>query len=93
MNPADFEAEQIACLPPEAELVTFAKDQPQYRPLPVARLPGYRGVLISRWTLTPEERAAIAAGEDLYIQHLTFNNPLQPLLPTVGLPELCPMDT
>lgn len=92
MEPTAFDAEQVVLLPTTAEYVIYAKDQPQYRPLPVVRLTGRDGRLISRWTLTPEERARIAAGEDLYVQHLTFGHPLQPLLPTVGLPDLCPQD-
>lgn len=91
MEPTGFEQEQTAFLPPH-RLVTYAKDQPQYRPLPTVQLVGEEGRVISRWTLTPEERAAIAAGEDLYIEVLTFGRPLQPILPTVGLRDLCPLD-
>lgn len=92
MTPVELEWEQTAFLPPH-DLVTYAKDQPQYQPLPVARLQGKEGRLISRWSLTDEERQRIAAGEDLYIEVLTFGEPLQPLLPTVGLRDLCPMIT
>lgn len=35
----------------------------------------------SRWTLTEEERAAIAAGADILVAVLNFGQPLQPLLP------------
>lgn len=91
MEPIGFEIEQTSLLPPH-ELVTYAKDQPEYRPLPVARLKGREGRLISRWTFTPEERARIAAGEDLYLMVLTFGGPLQPFLPSIGLLELCPAD-
>ena len=92
MEPRTFDVEQALLLPPGTESHILAKDQPQYRPLPVALLPGMEGRMISRWTLTPEERAAIAAGEDLYLEQLTFGRPLQPILPTVGLRDLCPMD-
>ena len=91
MEPIGFEEDQTASLPPH-QILVLAKDQPQYRPLPVAVLDGPRGRTISRWTLTPEERAAVAAGEDIYLEQLTFRTPLQPILPTVGLRELCPMD-
>jgi len=92
MEPIGFEEEQTAFLPPH-QLVTYAKDQPEYRPLPVARLDGSAGRVISRWTLTAEEREAIAKGEDLYIEQLTFGQALQPILPTIGLREFCPADT
>lgn len=55
----------------------FAKDQPQYRPLPVHRTPD--GVLLSRWKLTDQEREAIAHGADLFLMNWTFNQPLQPV--------------
>lgn len=93
MEPRDLSAEDTANLP-DHDLVTYAKRQPSYRPLPVARLAGKEGRVVSRWTLTPEERARIATGEDLYLEVLTFGLPLQPLLPTVGLRnDICPQDT
>jgi hypothetical protein len=60
-----------------ASEVVFAKDQPQYNPLPVIRRPD--GVLLSRWKLTDEEREAIAAGADILLFNCTFNQPLQPV--------------
>lgn len=89
MEPVGFELEQTAFLPPH-DLVTYAEDQPAYQPLPVARLHGAEGRVISRWTLTDEERVRIAGGEDLYIELLTFGQPLQPILPTVGRRDFCP---
>jgi len=57
--------------------VIFAKDQPQYRPLPVHRTPD--GVLLSRWKLSDAERQAVAEGADIWLYVWTFNQPLQPL--------------
>jgi hypothetical protein len=94
MEPIGLEAEELALLPPHT-VVTFAKDQPEYRPLPAARLHGLDGRVVSRWTFTAEERAAIGRGEDLYLQQLTFGGKLgklQPILLTVGVPEFCPAD-
>ena len=34
----------------------------------------------TRWQLTDEERAAIAAGADLMLSVLTFRQPLQPVI-------------
>lgn len=77
----------------------LAKDQPQYQPLPLIQLEGSEGRCISRWRLTDDERAAIAAGADLFIEQLTFNPGLrdpnrlyQPILPVVGLRDFCPAD-
>lgn len=57
--------------------VIYAADQPEYIPLPV--LKSDNGVLLSRWRLTSEERAAIAGGADILLSSWTFNRPLQPV--------------
>jgi hypothetical protein len=71
----------------ESEEVIFAKDQPEYVPLrtlPYETYPGsgdYR--VMSRWTLTEEQRKAVADGADIYLTLLTFGRPLQPVLMAV----------
>jgi len=93
MEPRDFDADDRFFLPPH-EHVVLAKDQPQYLPLPIVRfLQDRQGRVISRWTLTDDERIAIAAGADLFIEQLTFNDDLQPILPTVGFRDFCPKDS
>ena len=62
--------------------VVYAKDQPQYKPLPVLRRDD--GVLLSRWKLTDEAPQAIANGADLFLFNWTFNQPLQPVAIEVG---------
>jgi hypothetical protein len=64
--------------------VTYAKDQPDYIPLPVLRTP--EGQVTSRWKFTDEERKAVADGADLFVSVLTFNHPLQPML--VGVAKM-----
>ncbi len=61
--------------------IVYAKDQPQYRPLPAIRNPA--GVVLTRWKLTDEEREAIQTGADILFLVHTYNAPLQPLLPSV----------
>ena len=63
--------------------VVLAKDQPQYTPLPVIIEHGLEGRMTSRWTFTDQERVKIMAGEDIFIQQLTFGHPFQPI--AVGL--------
>ena len=58
--------------------VVYAKDQPEYNPLPVIR--NRQGVVLSGWKLTDQEREAIAAGADILLSVWTFHQPLQPLL-------------
>lgn len=67
----------------EAEEVVFAKDQPEYIPLRTLvyeTYPGSKDIrVISRWTLTPEQRQAVLDGADIYLTCLTFGRPLQPV--------------
>jgi hypothetical protein len=64
----------------ESEELIYAKDQPQYTPLPCLKShkPDGTGSILTRWTFTEEERKAIAAGADLFVRVLTYQQPLQP---------------
>lgn len=65
--------------------VTYAEDQEAYQPITVAVRPYADCVgLITRWKPTDAERAAIARGEDLYIEQLSFNNRMTPLTVRCG---------
>ena len=64
--------------------VTYAKDQPEYSPLPVFRT---EKAVLSRWTLTEEERRHIASGGDLFICMINFGGPLLPILPIAEDPD------
>lgn len=59
--------------------VTYAEEQPQYTPLRTLRSIGPEHRVISRWTLTDEQRKAVADGADLFLELLTFGDPLQPI--------------
>jgi hypothetical protein len=98
MVPKAIEEEDRLFLPPHDTFV-LAENQPQYTPLPIVQLRGPTGRVISRWILSDNERTAIAAGADIYLEQLTFNpgfhdrNRLfQPILPTVGLRDFSPED-
>lgn len=60
----------------------YAKDQPEYSPLPTLRAADGRA--ISRWRPSPEARIQVAAGADIYLTVHTFNQPLQPVMLTIG---------
>jgi len=64
---------------------TYAKNQPEYLPLPVRREED--GRVTSCWGLTWRERFKILLSGRFYISMLTFNAPLQPILPHVDLEE------
>lgn len=55
----------------------FAKDQPEYQPLPALVFDD--GRVLTEWSLSEEERAAIARGENLRLWIWTFGRPLQPI--------------
>lgn len=63
---------------PEHEVVIYAKDQPEYIPLPMWKGPD--GLRISRWKLTWRERMDIFLGGSLWLRVLTFDRPLQPVM-------------
>lgn len=67
--------------------VVFAKDQPEYIPLPAYKVPGDpKGAIVTKWKLSPEELNKVQETGEIYLSMLTFNQPLQPVLLTVDLP-------
>lgn len=67
------------------EPITYAKDQPEYIPLPALRqaisekptpqeLSGWHGAVISRWRPTTEELEKLMAGDDICLETWTFGN-------------------
>lgn len=61
--------------------IIFAKDQPEYIPLPALRLEN--GDVITCWHLSDEEIEKIKESKTLYLSVKTFNQPLQPIFLTV----------
>lgn len=57
--------------------ITYAKDQPEYIPLPALRFSD--GLVVTRWNLSWKERLHILFGGSVFLGLLTFNNPLQPI--------------
>ena len=66
--------------------VTYAKNQPEYLPLPVLR--SQHGTVTSRWHMTWRERLAALFTGDVYLTQLTFNTPLQPVRLQVAVPTV-----
>ena len=71
---------------PQWPETVFAKDQPEYRPLPAVQL--HDGTVITRWKLTLKERVWLLFNGTIWLQQLTFNTPLQPQLPQTREPEI-----
>lgn len=72
MKPIEFEGHNIV----------YAKDQKEYIPLPAFR--DKDGGVVTCWELTPEERLEIFNTGKLWLKTLTFNQPLQPICPSVS---------
>ena len=57
--------------------ITFAKDQPEYVPLPALKFQD--GLVVTRWSLSLAERIHLLLGGSVFLGLLTFNGPLQPI--------------
>ena len=62
----------------------FAKDQPEYLPLPAHRTKD--GEVISAWRLSLKERLILLFTGRMWLRVFTFNTRLQPLLLQVESP-------
>lgn len=56
--------------------VVYAKDQPQYIPLPAVDCDG---VVTTRWKLSWAERLSVFLSGSIWLQVLTHRRPLQPV--------------
>lgn len=65
--------------------VVYAKDQPEYLPLPAVKL--YDGTILTRWVLSEDEKRQVLEQGYIYLEVLTFNKPLQPLRLSAEVPD------
>ena len=68
----------------------YAKDQPEYEPLPVHKT--HEGIVTSCWKFTWRERLRVLWTGKVWCSTLTFNSPLQPQLLLATSP-FCKPDT
>jgi hypothetical protein len=80
MEPVDPRVDP-ALVPPGSKARVIAEHQDEYRDLPSIRTP--TGYVITRWSLSDEERAAILRGEDIYVTILS-HGAICPLFVTAG---------
>ncbi len=66
--------------------VVFAKDQPQYTPLPAIKFED--GLVVTRWKLSFWERLHVLFGGSVYLGLLTFKYPLQPIRMSTKVDEV-----
>jgi hypothetical protein len=74
----------------ESKEVIYAKHQPQYNPLRSLVSADHTRSVISRWTLTPEQRKAVADGADVILELATFGHPLTPIRVAVSDGNISP---
>lgn len=63
----------------QGQNLVIAEDQPEYQPLP-AHLDRTTGMVTTCWQLSDTEKAELLRTGRLYLQVLTFNQPLQPVM-------------
>lgn len=67
--------------------VVFGANQPEYIPLPAAV--NYKaGKVLTCWKLTPEEIKRVQETGMVWLEMLTFNQPLQPVRLDVEKPDI-----
>ncbi len=74
---------------PNTQRIVFAKDQPEYRPLPAVR--DVYGQVTTEWELDDDDRVCLLDGGRIRLTILTFNKALQPVRLSV-VPALCPQE-
>lgn len=66
--------------------VVFAKDQPEYQPLPAFTYPD--GVVVCCWEMSKEEIEEVAKTGKIWVSLSTFKQPLMPMYLTTKKEEL-----
>jgi len=65
---------------------TYAKDQPEYLPLPVYRSPESDGEVWSCWRLSFREKMKVLFTGKVWLACMTFHKPLQPVRVMIDSP-------
>lgn len=61
------------------EIVHIGIGQYEYEPLDARVMNDEQQTVVMRWVFSDAERAAIAAGEDIYVSQMTFGKTFQPI--------------
>lgn len=78
MKPVEFKHQNIV----------FAKDQPEYQPLPALRIDSLEGEVVSCWKLSFKERVKIIFTGRVWLSLMSFNKPLTPSYLAVNRKEV-----
>jgi hypothetical protein len=74
MKPIEFKHQNII----------FAKDQPEYQPLPALRIDSPSGEVISCWKMNFKERIKVLFTGRVWLSLMSFNKPLTPSFMSVN---------
>lgn len=72
----------------EEQTVIYAKDQPEYLPLPAHQFKDPAGTIAFCWKLSWKERLKVLFSGVIWHRVLTFNQPLQPQILEAEKPEM-----
>lgn len=78
MKPVEFKHQNMV----------FAKDQPEYQPLPALKLDSPQGEVIACWKMDWKERLKVLITGKVWVNLLSFNKPLTPSYVTVHRKEV-----
>ena len=78
MKPVEFKHQNIV----------FAKDQPEYQPLPALRLESPQGEVVSCWRLSFKERLQVLVFGRVWMSLMSFNKPLTPSYLSINRKEV-----
>jgi len=68
--------------------VIFAKDQPEYQPLPAFKSDSSTGEVVSCWQLSFKERLYVLFTGKIWLNLMSFNKPLTPSFLTTKKSEV-----
>ena len=68
--------------------VVYAKDQPEYLPLPALKIESEYGEVISCWRLSFWERIKVLFTGKIWLSLMSFNQPLTPSMMSVNRKEI-----
>ena len=68
--------------------VVFAKDQPEYQPLPALKLDTPENYVVSCWKMTFTERLKVLITGRVWLSLMSFNKPLTPSYLSVNRKEV-----
>lgn len=71
----------------------YAKDQPEYMPLPALKIDGWEGHVVSCWKMSLKERIKVLFTGKVWLNLMSFNKPLTPSYMSVNRKDVYSLPT